>query len=151
MLRAGVTWLVVFVSLPLLFEFQPHISRLFALIAAMTTIGGLIMWRSCFHMYLRKSSVLARLQQRILFVGWNDEARQLAHTFSVDRSSAYVVTGCIQTPTSDRKKINERLAPCLGSSIEDIEFILHREGVDTVILADREISTRRSRASGCNL
>src|SRR4029077_20402522 len=33
-LRAGVTWLVICVSLPLLFEFQPPISRLFALIAA---------------------------------------------------------------------------------------------------------------------
>jgi len=100
LLRAGAAWLVIFVSLPLLFEFQPPISRLFALIAAVTTIGGLIMWRSCFHMYLRKASVRAKLQQRVLFVGWNDEASRLAHTFSADRSSAYVVSGCVQIPTA---------------------------------------------------
>ena len=142
LLRAGVAWLVIFVSLPLLFEFQPPISRLFALIAAVTTISGLIMWRSCFHMYLRRASVLAKLQQRVLFVGWNDEARRLAHTFSTDRSSAYVVIGCVQIPTSAQEKIDERLARCLGNGMEDVEAILHREGVDTVILADCEIPQR---------
>jgi exopolysaccharide biosynthesis polyprenyl glycosylphosphotransferase len=141
-LRAGVTWLVIFVSLPLLFEFEPPISRLFALIAAVTTIGGLIIWRSCFHMYLRKSSVLARLQQRVLFVGWNDDSCRLADTFFADRYSAHVVTGFVQTPTSTREKINERLARCLGNGIEDISSILDREGVDTVILADCEIPQR---------
>ena len=138
LLRAGVAWLAIFVALPLLFEFQPPISRMFVLIGAATTIGSLVLWRSCFHMYLRKSSILARLQQRILFVGWNDQARRLAQTFSGDRSSAYMVMGCVETRTSE-KVINDRLTPCLGGSMEDIELILQREGVDTVILADSKV------------
>ena len=75
-----------------------------------------------------------------------------------DRYSAHVVTGFVQTPTAAREKINERLALCLGNSIEDIEAILHREGVDTVILADREIPQRdllrlaaNLRAGACRL
>ncbi len=138
MMKAGMWSFAIFLFAALFFEFRPPISRIFVLIAACTTTAGLMAWRTMFHSYLRKSSVSGNLQQRVLFVGWNEEARRLAHTFSVDICSAFSVTGCVRTPDSVPQVSNHRLARVLGS-FDDIEEILERESVDTVIVADMKL------------
>ncbi len=138
MMKAGFWSFAVFLFAALFFEFRPPISRFFVLIAAGTTTAGLMAWRTMFHSYLRKSSVSHNLQQRVLFVGWNEEARRLARTFSVDIYSAFSVTGCVRTPESVPQVSNHRLARVLGT-FDEIEDILRRESVDTVIVADMKL------------
>ncbi len=138
MVKAGAVWFVVFLSVSLVFQFRPPISRIFVLIASATTMCGLIAWRTCFHMYLRRSSVIRRLQQRVLFIGWSDEARRLASTFAKDRSSAYIIAGCLPSPGSPRAQIPERLVQTFGIK-DDLKSLLHRQSVDAVILADCDL------------
>jgi len=134
-LKSGIIWFAGFTSFALLFKFQPAISRLFVLIAGANVIIGLLVWRNLFHRLLRNSPAASRLKQRVLFVGWNQEAERLMRTFHADEACAYEVVGC----TMSRRHCFECPPPQeidVFPNIREMEYLLHREGIEIVILAD---------------
>jgi exopolysaccharide biosynthesis polyprenyl glycosylphosphotransferase len=89
----------------------------------------------CFHSYLRRSSLVERLRQRVLFIGWNKEARRVAETFILDRASAYVPAGYLPTAPNVEPRVNGSVLRTFSSDC-DLESLLNEEVVDSVIVAD---------------
>jgi exopolysaccharide biosynthesis polyprenyl glycosylphosphotransferase len=132
-IKACTIWFIGFLLFSLLFKFQPSISRMFVTISALNVTAGLLGWRWCFHRFLQRSAVAASLQQRVLFVGWNDDASRLAKDFRTDKGSAYDVVGCVQLPDCPIDPSGE--APVLGG-YDDLPGTIRSHSVDIVILSD---------------
>lgn len=140
-LKCGTVWLAAFISFSLVFKFQPPLSRMFVFLAGINITVGLLIWRGLFHRFLRTLPIARELKQRVLFVGWSTQAERLASTFRSDESCAYEVVGCIaseggsfeHTPPEDV----EVFAPT-----RRLDFLLHREGIHIVILADLDCARR---------
>ena len=135
MLRAGALWVVAYLSLALLFQFRPPISRIYVAFGVTMVVAGLTVWRTLFRRITRAPGIIERLQQRAIFVGWNHEARRLAETFAMDPASWFAVVGCVLPGGPKGEEIDNNIAPCLGT-LDDLRPLLHSHAIDTVILAD---------------
>jgi exopolysaccharide biosynthesis polyprenyl glycosylphosphotransferase len=135
MLRAGALWVVAYLSLALLFQFRPPISRIYVALAVSMTVAGLALWRILFRRILGAPGMVERLQKRVIFAGWNHEARRLAETFAADPASGFAVVGCVLPGGPKGEEIDSNVAPCLGT-LEDLRWLLDSHAIDTVILAD---------------
>jgi exopolysaccharide biosynthesis polyprenyl glycosylphosphotransferase len=135
MLRAGPLWVVAYLSLALLFQFRPPISRIYVALAVTLTVAGLTVWRILFRRMLRAPGIVERLQKRVIFAGWNHEARRLAQTFAADPACGFAVVGCVLPGGPKGEEVDSNLAPCLGT-LEDLRPLLDSHAIDTVILAD---------------
>lgn len=135
MLRAGPLWVVAYLSLALLFQFRPPISRIYVALAVAMTLAGLALWRLLFSRILRAPGIVERLQKRVIFAGWNHEARRLAETFAADPACGFAVVGCVVPDLPIGEEIDSDVAPCLGT-LDDLRSLLESHAIDTVILAD---------------
>ncbi len=139
LLRGSLSWVVGFFAFALLLEYShPHsealsISRLFVSAAAVLTPLSLLAWRWIFHRFLQRSSVAVNLRQRVLFVGWNEEAHRLTETFASDPVTAYEVVGCIG---SMRARFQRKPQTRVLGQFQELVNIVHRYSVDMVILTD---------------
>jgi exopolysaccharide biosynthesis polyprenyl glycosylphosphotransferase len=131
--KASLLWYVGFLSFSLMFKFQPPISRVFVSIAAINVLGGLLVWRWMFHRLLQRSSIAARLRQRILFVGWNEESARLTEGFEADYARPYDVMGCV---TAARAPFGHEPQVRVLGEYDEISQIIRRQAIDMVILTD---------------
>src|ERR1041384_1157252 len=65
MLRAGPLLVVAYLSLALLFQFRPPISRIYVALGVTMTVAGLTVWRILFCRMLRAPGIVERLQKRV--------------------------------------------------------------------------------------
>jgi exopolysaccharide biosynthesis polyprenyl glycosylphosphotransferase len=148
-LKSSSIWFIGFLGFALVFRFQPQLSRLFVLIAGANVTIGLLAWRNLFHRLLRGSPLVKALKRRVLFVGWSREGERLTRSFQDDEASAYEVVGCIVTQRgSFHTTPPEDIDVFPGTS--NLERLLHREGIEIVIFADRDCA-RSEIVALCNL
>lgn len=133
LIKAVFAWYVGFLSITLMFKFQPPISRMYVFVAAVTSLSGLLVWRWAFHRYLQNSPISSRLSQRVLFVGWTEEAEGLAASFESDCVHLYNVVGCV---TSLHTRMRRKPKVHILGQYEDIAEIISRHAIDMVILSD---------------
>ena len=131
--KAASLWALGFLGFALIFKFQPPISRIFVGLAAVIVPAVLLGWRAIFHGFLGRSAVAMSLRQRILFVGWNEEAERLTSAFKQDPGSAYEVVGCV---SSMRARFQRKPKVGVLGALADLTDVLHRESVDMVVLTD---------------
>ncbi len=132
-LKAAFLWALGFLGFALIFKFQPPISRIFVAIATILVPASLLCWRAIFHGFLSRSSVAMSLRQRILFVGWNEEADRLTSAFTHDPGSAYDVVGCV---SSMRARYQRKPKVRILGSFDQLTDVIHRQSVDMVVLTD---------------
>jgi exopolysaccharide biosynthesis polyprenyl glycosylphosphotransferase len=134
-LESSIIWVVGFLSISLILKFQPPVSRLYVGIAGINILAGMLAFRWVFDRAVHRSDVVASLRQRVLFVGWNEEAEHLANAFVTDHAHAYELVGCVAPAGRDflRNPPNPKLV--LGSE-ENIGDILESRRIDIVMLAD---------------
>jgi exopolysaccharide biosynthesis polyprenyl glycosylphosphotransferase len=132
--EACVLWILGFLSISLILKFEPPLSRLYAVVCGATICCSLLLSRWVFSRIIRRPSILPSLRQRVLMVGWNDEAERLASAFGTDKADAYELAGCVRPSGRDFARMpDHRLV--LGEH-EQIGDIIERRGVDIVMLAD---------------
>ncbi|MCE9518310.1 MAG: sugar transferase [Verrucomicrobia bacterium] len=132
--QATAIWTLVFLAVVLLLKFEPAISRIYTALYGACTIVLLLAWRSLFESILQRPRILATLQQRMVVVGWTDDAARFCRSFAGDPVSAIQVLGYIKTGD----EINTLLAPdvpCLGD-ITKMESIMAEHRVEMVVTAD---------------
>lgn len=132
--QAAAIWTLVFLAVVLLLKFEPSISRIYTALYGACTIVLLLLWRSVFETFLQRPRILATLQQRMVVVGWTDEAARFCRSFAGDPVSAIQVLGYVKTG----EEINTLLqpdVPCLGD-ITKMESILAEHRVEMVVTAD---------------
>jgi len=134
-LESSLIWVLGFLSISLILKFQPPVSRLYVAIAGVNLLGGLLATRWIFDRILHRTDLVACLRQRVLIVGWNEEAERLANAFGTDQADAYELVGCVTPARRDflREPPDHRLI--LGNE-ENIADILESRAIDIVMLAD---------------
>src|SRR5205814_5879493 len=128
-------WLCAFMSLNLVLKFQPTISRIYIFSSYISYLSAIVLWRWLFHQLLSNESINRALRQRVLFVGWTEEANRLNSLVCKDPSHLYEVIGWIPAPLSRRNLAVSPEVPELGDCSE-LPNLLKRHHIDMVVLAD---------------
>lgn len=132
-LKASFFWAAGFISVMLVLQFEPPISRFYVIIASVLTPAALLGWRWLLHRYLARSAVAVNLRQRVVFVGWNQESNELTRHFADDPVSAYEVVGCVG---SNRARFQRKPTVRVLGRFEELTEIIQERAVDMVILTD---------------
>src|SRR5207253_10689468 len=95
-------WLFAFLSLNLALKIQPTISRIYILSSYLSCLAAILLWRWLFDRLISSKAISKALRQRILFVGWTDEAKRLSSVIGKGPSHPYEAVGWIPAPLSQR-------------------------------------------------
>jgi exopolysaccharide biosynthesis polyprenyl glycosylphosphotransferase len=134
LVRGTAFWVVVYLAFSLFIRFQPPISRLFVLVAAVVTLLLLWVWREAFYHVLTRPRLLPRLQRRVGLLGWNAGAHSLVGEVQKSRAHPLAIAGCID----DGSGLAGCPLPVLGHA-RDLAAVLERERLDVVIAAHLDI------------
>lgn len=133
--RAVIGWTLGFLALTLSLKLQPSISRVYVALYGAIALLLLVGWRSVFNHILRAPARLKGLQQRTVFVGWNEDAQRLWKTLSHDKAHAFELVGWVDSSGWRENTPPPSDIPFLGY-LEEVHRILARHAVDMVIVAD---------------
>ncbi len=134
-LKGTAVWVFAFLAISLALDFQPPISRLFALLSYFGCVALLLPWRWAYSRILQQDGMIRHFRRRVLFVGWNRDADRMAEAISKDRHHLYEVVGCITSPTGVFQTQPPRQTNQLGD-YPALREILERQKVDVVVLTD---------------
>ena len=133
--RATAFWLVAYLAFSLVIKFDPPISRLFVVLAAIVTLAALWAWREFFYFMLTRPAVLPRVQRRVALLGWNEDARSLLEELKDRPAHPYRIVGCVTLPGTAPVPATLRV---LGT-FEDLEAVLGSEHIDVLIAATLDL------------
>jgi len=136
-MRGALFWFMLFLSTSLIFKFEPPISRLFVAVSCAVSFLCVVLWRKLLFWMLDLSGVRTQLTQRIIIVGWDPEASRLIEAIHADRVHPYQFCGLVRTSDSSPVLLGGYRE--LGS-LPDFEQILVDHQVDTVVVADLNLS-----------
>jgi exopolysaccharide biosynthesis polyprenyl glycosylphosphotransferase len=138
--RGALFWLVAYLSLSLVLKFNPPISRVYVACSFFATSATVLLWRALFHRILQIETFAKLLRQRVLFVGWSEEAARLAEVIHSDESQPYQIVGCLPGSDGSFRKPPASLIKVTGN-YDNLAELLHSQAVDIVILTDLETPT----------
>ncbi|MEQ1747890.1 MAG: exopolysaccharide biosynthesis polyprenyl glycosylphosphotransferase [Prosthecobacter sp.] len=133
--RAALIWTMGFLAFSLALKLEPSISRVYVALNGACTLLLLLGWRVGFNQFLHSNTRIKTLQQRTLFVGWNDDARRLWQTLSEDVAHAFNLVGWVDASGTRVEDSVPDNIPFVGY-LEDIQRVIARHEVDMVIVAD---------------
>jgi exopolysaccharide biosynthesis polyprenyl glycosylphosphotransferase len=137
LLRGTLFWFAAFLGTSLVLKFEPAISRIFVAASCVTCLTTIGIWRLGFHRLLQASRLRERLVQRVVVVGWTEEAAALVAAIREDHHHPYTVLGYVATKRPPDRS-SERGCDYLGS-LANLESILIERDVDIAIVVDFEL------------
>jgi exopolysaccharide biosynthesis polyprenyl glycosylphosphotransferase len=140
-MKASFVWMVIYMLFSLLFEFTPAVSRIYVALGFVCGFVSLCLWRTAFHTMLTQSAAAAFLRQRILIVGWNKEASQIASRVLTDSWQPYTLAGCLPSAHNEYREPPPAEIQRLGDYASITDVVLS-EKIDIVLLADLDPKTR---------
>lgn len=135
--RGTAFWLLAYLTLSLVLKFTPTISRIYVVSSSLAAATAVLAWRGLFHRILQTDALARSLRQRVLFIGWNEEAARLATAIHGDASHPYDVVGCLPLKNGRFSRAHSAEIRRLGD-YGDLATVLQRENIDIVILAEVE-------------
>jgi len=136
--KATLFWFAAFLGSSLALKFEPQVSRLFVTLSCVTTLVVVTLWRYAFSTWLQHSSFRDRIVQRVVVVGWSEEAAQMVNAIRGDRNHPYDVIGYLATKPTDTAERHG--CPRLGAMAE-MDAVMRKEHIDIAIVADFDLST----------
>ncbi len=137
--KASGAWALAYIGLAALFRIDQEVSRLYVLLSAFVILGALGVWRCILHRGVRRELAAGRLRQRILFVGWSEQAGSFINEITSDRDNAYEVAGCVPSPQGRYLHQPPARVRKLGD-YDGLKELLSRHSVDVVMVADMSIA-----------
>ncbi len=134
-LKGTGVWVFAFLAISLALDFQPPISRLFALLSYLGCVIFLLPSRWLFSQLLQQERFISQFRRRVLCVGWNREANRLADAFSKDNHHLFEITGCLPSPDGTFQIPPPEEVKPMGS-YQDLRAIIESKSVDVVVLTD---------------
>ncbi len=133
--KAALVWLVAYTSLAAIFRLEEQFSRIFLAIAFVGATSTVLAWRAALHWVISSESIANSIRQRILFVGWSENANALARAILKDRRHPYEIVGCV--PSAEGRYHTEPPGEIqrLGG-YDTIENVILPGKVEIVIVAD---------------
>jgi FlaA1/EpsC-like NDP-sugar epimerase len=135
LVRATAFWFVAYMAFSLVIKFDPPISRLFVVLAAIVTLVALWAWRELFYFILTRSTVLPLVQRQVALLGWNEDARSLLDELHDRPAHPYRIVGCVTLPGGAPPPAALRI---LGG-LDELETALAREHIDVLIAATLDL------------
>ena len=136
--KAVVVWFAIYLSLSLILKFQPPISRIYCLSGAVCLVVFLICWRLVVSHLLIPRYASRFPTRRLLLIGWNDQARQLATHLAEAKHPEFELCGLITRdggPAAALEPAVPEDLEVLGSYAE-FETLLKRQRCESVLVAD---------------
>ena len=134
-LKCGAAWLAAYLGLALILKFNPSVSRVYCVLAALSTTSLLLAWRGFFHTALKSSKTAASLRQKAVFIGWNDECTRAVQRLSGDNGTSVQIVGVITPPVGSFTPPATSKLPVLGG-YKDRRHLLRESGADIVLAVD---------------
>lgn len=135
MSKAVLIWTLGFLAMTLALKLSPPISRVFVALNGACALLLLLSWRFVFSYVLSQKERLRTLQQRTLFVGWDEDAQRLWTTLHRDKAHAFDLIGWVDASGWRDAQMPPSELPFLGY-LEDIHRVIARNEVDMIIAAD---------------
>lgn len=132
--KSCLIWMVAFLAVALVLKIDPAISRIYCVIAAFTSMGLLLFWRWALHCFLRGDAFVESLQQKAIFVGWNEECARALKRSKGGRIQPISVCGMV-TPPGASSQSPAAGVPVLGG-YENFRSIIRATGADLVMVVD---------------
>jgi exopolysaccharide biosynthesis polyprenyl glycosylphosphotransferase len=133
-------WTLGYISLSLLFYFNPPISRIFVVLGGISGPLFVLAWRHLFRILLFRKNIHDQIRQHILVVGWNQEVDRLARAVFQDTRHLYIIAGCLPSAHNQYKVEPPREVPRLGD-YQGIREIIQNFKIDIVLIADLDPKT----------
>ncbi len=134
LLTSCLVWFLANLALSFELNAQPIISRVFLLCACGCTLATLTAWRWLLQRFFCLPAVAARLQRRILFVGWSEQARRMAQHIRGDVRHPYQIIGCVPSPGGSYELDPADQVAAVGA-YSDLKSLLIRLRIDLVLVA----------------
>lgn len=99
LLKGTAIWVIGYLAISLALKFYPPISRIYVFSSFFCVLAILLLWRIGFWMVVRQEAIARGLRQKVLFIGWNEEADKLANAIHQAASHPYEIVGCIEPST----------------------------------------------------
>jgi exopolysaccharide biosynthesis polyprenyl glycosylphosphotransferase len=138
--RGTIFWLIAYLAFSLVIRFEPPISRLFVVLAAIATLLLLWIWRFAAYALFTRSGMLPRLQRRVAVLGWREDAEGLVREVSASPAHPFQFVGWISEPSSTPGSPLPRLG-----ELDQLDEILERERIDVVIAAHLDFPPEKLR------
>ena len=141
--KAAFHWMVLYLLVSLFFKLDPPIARTFVLISGLMIIPLLYAGRMVVLRAIHRSAWGDRMRTRLLVVGWNAQAGELAQAQST-RDSIHPVhlVGWVPLPGQTEEPKHRTHIPKLGE-LDDVENLLVTGDFDGVLLADVSAGSRQ--------
>jgi exopolysaccharide biosynthesis polyprenyl glycosylphosphotransferase len=140
--KGAVFWLAAYLGVSLVLEFNPPISRLFAVIACVCVVALLTLWRALANFVLTRPAFRTRLQRRAALLGWNDAGRELAAEFTDNPAHPLALAGIVMfpgdTPPPSAAGGTTPAVRQLGQ-VAELDEIFSREAVDLLIATQLDL------------
>lgn len=143
MMKGCFWWLFIFLGFSLTFSLEPAISRLFVVISTLTTFLSLTIWRFAMFQVISTSAWRSRLVQRVIIIGWTDEARKLVDSIDHDANHPYEITGLVLDAGDEIAHPRDFMGDRLLGSTDDLENIIKNQNCDILVVANPEIPRSR--------
>ncbi|MDE1171212.1 MAG: exopolysaccharide biosynthesis polyprenyl glycosylphosphotransferase [Verrucomicrobium sp.] len=134
-------WAVTFVLLTFLFHVEPSISRAYIALSVLVCGGFLTGWHLLLEKLFAMAPIREQLRQRILVIGWNQEAEHLQRVLQADSSARYQIAGCLPSAHS-RYKVEPPASVARLGDYNEVEEIVGVRSIDIVLVADLDPNTR---------
>ena len=133
--RSVLLWLVAYLGLSLAINFNPPISRIYAILSVFTTWVFILIWRFLYIYFLKAFGFSCCLIKRVVFFGWSDSAGRLVKSMQRDLGNVYSIIGIIsETPNRGAVSPSPTL-PILGDS-SNLVGVLRNESIDILVRVD---------------
>jgi exopolysaccharide biosynthesis polyprenyl glycosylphosphotransferase len=131
-------WLIGYLSVSLALKFRPEISRVYVFCSAASCLLLLAIWRAAAHSLLKREFLARHLRQRILIIGWSQEADRLANLIEWKAARPFEIVGCLSPATGSFKVPPPLFVKTIGAYTQ-LGEIIHQHKLDIVILADLDM------------
>lgn len=136
--RAFSFWFVAYLGISLVLKFEPAISRLFVALSLLSTATAILVWRYIFYRIVANSGFRLLLKQRVLIVGWTEDAARLTQAIETDDNEPYVVAGIIKTANNNQS--NRVAGHHIIGDLEDSEAIVQKTKPHILVVADVDLT-----------
>lgn len=128
-------WFAGFLAISLTLKIDPAISRLYCVIAALTAMGLLLFWRWFLFRVLCGGKYMEKLQQKAIFVGWNEECMRALARSKKGLIQPIVIGGVILPPDGVLSADVPEDIPILGEW-HQFRKTLRSSGADLVMVVE---------------
>jgi exopolysaccharide biosynthesis polyprenyl glycosylphosphotransferase len=140
--RGTLFWFVAYLSMSLVLRFNPPISRVYVLCSFVGTTCALLAWRAIFHRLMQVEKLARSLRQKVLFVGWSEDANKLTHVIHADESQPYQIVGYLPSVNEAGIPPSGKAIPAVGQ-YNQLSAMIRSFSVDIVVLTDLNTSTEQ--------